>query len=91
MVTKVEEDGNLYIFQCPYEDCNGYITVAKKELNCKIFRHGVLKRSFQQMGPHDAKNICDSLYSNKEIYGCGRPFRFVSNHSGNHIEKCDYI
>ena len=49
MSNSVIEDGEFLIFPCPHEDCNQYIMVSKKEINCHIFRHGVRKHNFEQM------------------------------------------
>ena len=78
---------------CPH--CNNYVII--EQLNCKIFRHGVIKSSGQQIPPHSNKEICDELYDKKLIYGCGRPFHVISinTNSNNELEliseKCDYI
>ena len=64
------EDNEFIIFKCPHEECQQYIMVAKKELNCKIFRHGVRKQNFEQMNPHAPKNECDTLVRSNSVYGC---------------------
>jgi DNA-directed RNA polymerase subunit RPC12/RpoP len=45
--------------QCPH--CNG--TVMVKQLNCKIFRHGVFKKNGKQINPHakKKKNVINIL------------------------------
>ena len=45
----------------------------------------------KQINPHTSKNICDKLFHDNKIYGCGKPFRFVYNSTGNYVEICDYI
>jgi len=92
MIQKIEEennsviiDGNFLIFSCPY--CREYIIVNKNEINCTIFRHGVFKNNFSQLPPHSSKTLCDSVFLNNEIYGCGKPFKIKNNN----IEKCNYI
>ena len=60
------------IVSCPH--CGDYIQILKKEINCKIFRHGVLKRSGKQMEPHLEKDECDRLFAEGLIFGCGKPF-----------------
>ncbi len=78
---------NLY---CPH--CFQEIIVKKTELNCKIFRHGVLKDTFQQINPHASKQECDTLAEQGKIYGCGKPFRIIESTAGVFdIEICDYI
>ena len=78
-----------YFFQCPH--CQGEVIVAKNEVNCAIFRHGVYKSNLQQIHPHLPKNECDRLYSSEMIYGCGKPFRLIKTNNEIQIEICDYI
>ncbi|MGZ7067614.1 MAG: hypothetical protein ACXVHT_04890 [Methanobacterium sp.] len=40
-----------------------------------------------QMPPHASKELCEKVYNNGQIYGCGKPFRY----DGKKIEKCDYV
>ena len=47
------------IIKCPH--CDSLIYIKKKELNCKIFRHGVYKQSLKQIDPHMKKIECDNL------------------------------
>ena len=68
----------IYIFNCPH--CNQTVTVKKTQLNCRIFRHGIYKHNFKQIDPHAPKDICDKLYKENKIYGCGKPFKFLKNH-----------
>lgn len=63
-----------YFIQCPH--CHMGIEVEWNQVNCKIFRHGVLKATGQPMNPHTPKNECDRLAREGLIWGCGRPFRF---------------
>ena len=65
------------------EKCTG----DKKQLNCKIFRCGIYKKTGRQILPHSKKVLCDKLLKNNLIYGCAKPFRFV----GKYVESCDYI
>ena len=75
------------ILQCPH--CNEFIIIEK--LNCGIFRHGVIKTTGRQIDPHASKEICDNLFKNNVIYGCGKPFRIIQNGEKFEIEICDYI
>ena len=62
------------------------------ELNCRIFRCGIYKRTMQQMDPHAPKALCDALAATGQIYGCGKPFQIVQDASGALVAiKCDYI
>lgn len=84
------EIGDFYFFKCPH--CQEEIIVHKNEVNCKIFRHGVYKSTKKQIDPHMKKEECDRLYNFGEIYGCGKPFRFVFSPDGFHyVIICDYI
>ena len=85
----VIEDNNLYRFACPH--CDQQIEVQKNQLNCKIFRCGILKNNFKQIGPHTKKAECDRLKENDLIFGCGKPFKFVTTNGTNSIEVCGYI
>jgi hypothetical protein len=72
---------------CPH--CDTYIEVL--ELNCQIFRCGILKSNLQQINPHLHKEECDRLANNNLIYGCGKPFRvdIINNKFVSSI--CDYV
>jgi hypothetical protein len=83
--TTVTYDEPYYIFKCPH--CSIYIMVEKNQLNCKIFRCGIYKKTGKQIPPHSKKEICDKLKKNNLIYGCGKPFKYVDNY----IESCSYI
>jgi hypothetical protein len=73
---------------CPH--CSDNVLIEK--LNCCIFRHGSLKSDGQQIQPHLKKELCDSLFSNNLIYGCGKPFQIVKDDKGEFIAiKCGYI
>ncbi len=76
------------IVNCPH--CENKISIMSNEINCGIFRHGLLKRDYSQINPHETKDICDRLYENGEIFGCGKPFRLLAGEKYEAI-KCDYI
>ena len=85
---------NDYIFiECPH--CKEYIFVLCSEMNCKIFRHGVYKSSYEQIDPHMKKDECDRLKKEDLIFGCGKPFKI--DHVGLGLglvwiaQICDYI
>lgn len=79
------QESNSYMFSCPH--CDATIIVNKGEVNCRIFRHGILKQNNKQMDPHSPKYYCEMLVRNNLIYGCGKPFKF----NEDYVEKCDYI
>ena len=78
-----------FIINCPH--CNEFIIIFENELNCKIFRHGVLKSNLQQIDQHLNKEDCDYLFNNNLIYGCGKPFKIEKNIDKYQVEICDYI
>ena len=69
-----------FVVICPY--CNEPILIEK--INCAIFRHGVWKQNGQQIPPHAAKDMCEQIFAQGLIYGCGKPFRKIAI-------KCEYI
>lgn len=81
----VERFGDFFMFKCPH--CKTSIAVLTSEINCKIFRCGVLKGNNEPMNPHAQKEDCDNLKNKDMINGCGKPFIF----KGNYVEKCGYI
>eukprot|EP00602_Paraphysomonas_sp_CaronLab_P013572 CAMPEP_0185038352 /NCGR_PEP_ID=MMETSP1103-20130426/33898_1 /TAXON_ID=36769 /ORGANISM="Paraphysomonas bandaiensis, Strain Caron Lab Isolate" /LENGTH=237 /DNA_ID=CAMNT_0027576737 /DNA_START=650 /DNA_END=1363 /DNA_ORIENTATION=- len=94
-----EED--IVLFCCPYEECQGSITIPASQVNCGVFRHGVFKHNGRQIPPHSSKWKCDRLAEMNAVYGCAKPFRCrkcISYIEGSTvgktvytIEKCDYI
>ena len=68
---------------CPH--CNEYVLI--QELGCGIFRHGIMKDTFEQISSHASKEECEYLKNNDLIFGCGRPFRLI----GHEVVKCSYI
>jgi hypothetical protein len=81
------------IVTCPH--CNDSVIID--EINCGIFRHGVLKINGQQMDPHSSKPLCDELFQSGLIYGCGKPFQIKQIPDPDKeaeafvAEPCDYI
>lgn len=73
----------MLILECP----NCKLLVIIEQLNCKIFRHGVYKDSWQNINPHMSKEDCDKLVNLNLIYGCGKPFRIEENMA----YICDYL
>ena len=73
---------------CPH--CNNYIQILKKDFNCKIFRHGVFKRTYRQIDPHLSKNECDRLVQLDLIIGCAKPFKLVIKNNQYTTENCGY-
>ena len=81
------------ILECPH--CKGVVVVLEKQLNCKIFRHGVFKKNGMQIDPHLKKHDCDMLLRDKKIWGCGKPFKVfetkLNKSKKYYTEICDYI
>ena len=92
MTEFIDKENQHLIVQCP--NCLDFVLIEK--LNCCIFRHGILKNNGHQIDPHSSKKKCELLLKNKEIYGCGKPFRIIvsKNEENKNIfttEICDYL
>ncbi|MFM6912391.1 MAG: YgiT-type zinc finger protein [Dolichospermum sp.] len=59
---------NLTIISCPH--CQFFIII--EQINCAIFRHGVLKESGEQINPHLDRESCENLIEQNKIFGCGK-------------------
>lgn len=73
--------------KCPH--CNEYVII--EEINCAIFRHGILKKNMNQINPHLSKLECDKLKEKDLIYGCGKPFKIIYKNNEWISIDCDYI
>ena len=82
-----DKEKKSYYLECPHDDCKSLIIVEEKDINCKIFRHGVYKKDLKGIPPHTKMEECIRLKKEDLIYGCGRPFLF----DGKKVEICDYI
>jgi len=80
---------NSLIISCP--NCDGGVLVNRNEINCKIFRHGIVKSTFTQINPHEIKQKCDKFSKENKIYGCGKPFRLRKINGKWNVFKCGYI
>lgn len=80
---------DLLIFECPH--CSIFVVVEKKDLNCKIFRHGNFIINKEPINPHTSKADCEELIKNNKIYGCGKPFKINVEDNKFTVEICDYI
>ncbi len=78
---------NIIIVTCPH--C--LLLVEIDQINCAIFRHGILKSNRQQIPPHATKAECDDYIKNKLIIGCGLPFKLVNENNELKAVVCDYI
>lgn len=84
-----QEDSKIIniIIKCPH--CDLFMEI--EQLNCKIFRHGILRSNGKQIGPHSPKELCDYYIKNDKIYGCGKPFRIEKTGAEYIPLICDYI
>lgn len=89
---KSEDD---LFFTCPYEDCEGYIVISPKQVNCGVFRHAVIKTTGRAVNPHASREKCEELLKQGKVYGCARPFKLrrikKSTETFVAIEKCGWI
>ena len=76
--------GKAYTMEIHCPHCQQKIWI--EQLNCGIFRCGMIKETGDQIPPHATKEECDT-YLNQGIYGCGKPFQIVEGV----VTKCDYI
>jgi hypothetical protein len=82
------------ILTCPH--CGGTIVVHPSELNCRIFRHGVLRTTGEPIHPHAPREECERLVAEGAILGCGGPFRVERStvQGAGDVERavvCEYI
>jgi hypothetical protein len=63
------------VIECPH--CKENVLISR--LNCRIFRHGVLKKNGKQIDPHSCKDLCDFYVKKELIFGCGKPFQVIVN------------
>ena len=75
------------IIKCPH--CNEFIII--EQINCAIFRHGILKKNLKQIDSHSLKELCEYFVQNNLIYGCGKPFKIVLKNNNYETEICEYI
>lgn len=75
--------------ECPH--CRGTIIVEK--LNCRIFRHGVMRTTGRQINPHATKEECERLVDAGLVFGCAKPFKVEWNDEALQYEakECEYV
>lgn len=76
-----------FIVTCPH--CVQSIEVL--EVNCRIFRCGILKSNYTQINPHLSKVECDKLVNDDLIFGCGKPFELINEIGIWKPVPCEYI
>ena len=77
----------IIVVSCPH--CKDFIMI--EEINCNIFRHGVIKSSGKQMDPHSSKELCEKMKETDAIFGCGKPFSLVKKNDEYYSQLCEYI
>jgi hypothetical protein len=84
-------ENNSYVFSCPH--CDGTVQVNENEVNCQIFRHGIMKSDGTQVNPHLSKEQCEQLFDQDLVHGCCKPFRLIRGSNGivESVEMCDWI
>jgi len=89
MTDKIEDAKIInIIIDCPHCKCPMEIV----QLNCRIFRHGILRANGAQINPHSSKELCDYYVANDKIYGCGKPFKIEKTSNNEFVAViCDYI
>ena len=75
------------VVACPH--CGDLVVIERKDINCRIFRHGVHKKTGKCMNPHASKEECERLHKQGLIYGCGKPFRLTEG--DDQAVECDYV
>ena len=65
---------DYFNIECPY--CEGFIQINKKDLNCRVFRHGVHTITKTGIDPHLSEVNVDILIQKNLLLGCGRQFIF---------------
>lgn len=76
------------IILCPH--CNEMIFI--EQINCGIFRHGILISNGEQIDPHSSKELCDFYIQNNKIIGCGKPFQIILKENNEYeVIICGYI
>jgi hypothetical protein len=73
----------IMLVECPH--CDVWIEIL--EVNCAIFRCGILKDTGEQINPHLPKKECDDLKKEDKIWGCSRPFKY----EGGKAVVCEYL
>ena len=85
-MTEINKNTNFEV-QCPH--CNEYVII--EQINCAIFRHGIMKINLVQINPHLSKYECDKLKEQDLIYGCGKPFKIINENNAWICIECEYI
>ena len=71
------------LVECPH--CG--VSIEILEVNCAIFRCGIIKETGEQVPSHTSKEECDLLRERGRVWGCCKPFKYEN---GKAI-VCGYI
>ncbi len=71
---------------CPW--CGLFVFVFKREFNCTIFRHGILRETSEQLNPHASRQVCEELVRAGKLIGCGGPFQVVPKDDDYELVVC---
>ena len=93
---RYDDESEQWSFNCPH--CEELVTVHRRNLACRTFRHAVPKPDANQRGvkgrlvggfanPHAPREECERWVREGLIFGCGKPFRF----NGKKVEACGYV
>lgn len=85
-VSPQKQNKEVIIGTCPH--CSESFFVERKDLNCRIFRHGYYKSNWTPLDPHLSKTDCLFLKEKNLINGCGGPMEYIESLSK--FVKCDY-
>ncbi len=78
-IVAIDADTGVLCFTCPH--CGTDLQVEPNQINCGIFRCGIVRSTGAQIAPHASEQECDALRTNEggtKIWGCARPFRLVN-------------
>ena len=86
-MSNVTYDGDEDVFYVACPHCALYCQIRSADINCKIFRHAVIRSTMAFVDPHSSKQMCDKWVEDGLVWGCGKPFWF----DGVVVEACGYI
>jgi len=72
--TEQTREGLVYRYMCPH--CSLLLEVQQNDLNCCIFRHGVIKGQ-GPVNPHASQQEIQRLKQTGKLIGCGGPHRLI--------------
>jgi hypothetical protein len=79
-------DKDIFRYKCPH--CDLWTEVPEKDLNCKIFRHGVYKSNFHPINPHASQEEIARIKDT--ILGCGGPHQIYCEDGKWKVKPCSW-